>query len=356
MSVAGSGHDRAPTVDGGATFGRRQIVGIALTLIVLVIVFAGVLPQLGDYSQAWTAIEGLSAGALLALLLTTVAVVLVYVLPFQAALPGLAYGPAFIVRQTSFTISNAVPAGGAFGLGVQYAMLGTYGVGPSSATAAIGITSVWNTLVTLTLPVVALGLLAITGQTDAAATVVAVLGVVVVGVVVGLLALVLRSEDTASRLGGWGDRVATRAAGLVGREMDIDLAAMLVEFRRSIVDVVAQRWALVTVTNVVQQLAQFAVLWVALVAMRPEAGATTLIEAFAAFALARLGSFIPLTPGGIGTVDAALAALLQAFGTDPDEALAATLVWRAATYVPQVLLGGVTLLIWRRTARARPPA
>jgi hypothetical protein len=54
----------------------------------------------------------------------------VYVFPLMAAIPGLKYKPAFVVRQTSFTISNAVPAGGAVGLGVQYAMLASYKVSP----------------------------------------------------------------------------------------------------------------------------------------------------------------------------------------------------------------------------------
>ena len=57
----------------------------------------------------------------------TVVNVAVYVWPLQAALPGLGYGPGFVVRQTSFAISNAVPAGGAVGLGVQYGMLDSYG-------------------------------------------------------------------------------------------------------------------------------------------------------------------------------------------------------------------------------------
>ena len=44
--------------------------------------------------------------------------------PSRRRCPDLRYGTAFMIRQTSFTISNAVPAGGAIGLGVQYGMLG----------------------------------------------------------------------------------------------------------------------------------------------------------------------------------------------------------------------------------------
>jgi hypothetical protein len=36
----------------------------------------------------------------------TVVNLAVYVWPLQAALPGLGYGPGFVVRQTSFAISS----------------------------------------------------------------------------------------------------------------------------------------------------------------------------------------------------------------------------------------------------------
>ena len=78
--------------------------------------------------------------------------------------------------------------------------------------------------------------------------------------------------------------------------------------------------------------------------------------ALAAFALARLATFIPITPGGMGTTDAALVALLTSFGATNNQALAATLVWRAGTYVPQATLGVITLVWWRFTKKRREAA
>jgi uncharacterized protein (TIRG00374 family) len=79
----------------------------------------------------------------------------------------------------------------------------------------------------------------------------------------------------------------------------------------------------------------------------------TWTEALAAFSFARVASFIPITPGGLDTVDAALAALLTGFGATTSQALAADLVWRAASYVPQVLIGALTFLCWRVSAARR---
>lgn len=329
-------------------FGWKQVVATVLTLGVLVLVFAVVLPQLGSYDQAWAAIQAMSTGWVIALVMATIGVILIYVLPYMAALPGLRYGRGFVVRQTSFMISNTIPAGGAIGLAVQYEMLTGYGYGAAPSTATIGITSVWNTFITLALPILALAGLVFTGDAASVSIAAAVVGLLAVVVSVVVFALILRNEDTARRIGDWVGGVLSWLAGLIRRQIDLDVGQALVEFRTSIVDVVSVRWLAITAANLGQQLAQFAVLWLALLGVQGGSSAVTLLEAFAAFAFARLTTFIPIPPGGLGTTDAALVALLQGFGVSNNDALAADMIWRALTYFPQVFLGIGTFLVWRR--------
>lgn len=59
---------------------------------------------------------------------------------------------------------------------------------------------------------------------------------------------------------------------------------------------------------------------------------------------------IPITPGGVGTVDAFMISILVASGTDNATAVAAALVWRAASFVPQIIVGVLALVSWYRTA------
>lgn len=331
-----------------AGFGKKQVIGTIVTLLVLVLVFAVVFPQFADYQQAWEAIQNMSTGWIVALIVATVVVIVVYVWPYQAALPGLQYKPAFVIRQTSFMVSNVIPMGGAIGLGVQYGMLSSYGFGPAPSTSAIGITSVWNTFITLALPVLGLLGLVFIGEATSQAAIATLFGVIVIGVGIALFAFILRSEDYARAIGQWADRAMAWAAGVVNKEVDLDLAKGLVDFRASIVDVVAERWALITATNVLQQLAQFSVLFIAILAIQGGSGEIGLAEAFAAFAFGRLATFIPIPPGGLGTTDAIITSVLTAFGMSSSDALAADLVWRAATYFPQVFIGLGTFLYWRR--------
>jgi hypothetical protein len=91
----------------------RVVVSTAVTVVVLVVVFFGIFPKVADYSQAWSSIQQMPTAYVVALVVATVVNLAVYVWPLQAAPPRLGYGPGFVVRQTSFAISNAVPAGGA---------------------------------------------------------------------------------------------------------------------------------------------------------------------------------------------------------------------------------------------------
>lgn len=327
---------------------KKTIIGGIITLLVLILVFGIVLPQFGDYSEAWTAIQNMSTFALTILIVMTIVNIIVYVWPYQAAIPGLKYRPAFVIRQTSFMISNVVPLGGAFGLAVQYSMLGFYSVGAAEATAGIGITSTWNTFVTLSLPIFgSLGLVVI-GQAQGAAFALAAVGLVVIGVVVWLFAAILRNQDSARKIGQYGERIVDWAYGLFKKEPAFDVVDEVVHFRDSTVGVVSDGWLKITATSYLQQFMQFLILWAAVFAIQGGSNApVTFIEAFVAFAFGRLTTFIPLPPGGLGTADAAMTAILVGFGAANNDALAAVMVWRALTYFPQVGIGIGTYLYYR---------
>ena len=84
----------------------------------------------------------------------------------------------------------------------------------------------------------------------------------------------------------------------------------------------------VTLSTLLLQLTSWAILLLALRGLTRAGAAVTWSESLAAFSFARVVSFIPVTPGGLGTVDAALTALLTGFGASSSQALAAT--WSGA--------------------------
>ena len=77
-----------------------------------------------------------------------------------------------------------------------------------------------------------------------------------------------------------------------------------------------------------------------------------MVQAFAAWSLARLLGSIPITPGGIGVVELSLTGTLVGFGGNNAGVVAAVLVYRFLTMVPTLLIGVVAASTLRRHAPA----
>ena len=92
-------------------------------------------------------------------------------------------GQSAVVIQTSTTVANTLPAGGAFGVGVTAAMLNTWGFTAGEITLFVGVTGIWNIFVKLGLPIVALGLLVATGHSNPGLAAAAAVGLVVLAAI-----------------------------------------------------------------------------------------------------------------------------------------------------------------------------
>lgn len=328
----------------------------ALTVAVLLAVFVGTFPRFADYSQAWASIQRIPAAYLTALVGAAMVNLAAGAWQLQAVLPGLRYGPAFVVDQTSFAMSNAVPAGGALSLGVEYDMLESYRCGREAAASAAAMSSSFSVFATLVMPVVGVLALLLTGEVRWHYVLIAVVGVLGVGIAISGFVVILRSEDGARRV----ERLVERLLNAISRPLPhrrrVNLTGKVVDFRSGVVEVVKTRWAAVLGSTLLPQLTSWSILFIALTGL--ERGAhddfgVTWQESLAAFSFAVIVTFIPITVGGLGTVDAALMGLLTAFGATGGQAVAVDLVWRAGTFLPQVLTGALTFLWWRVTAARR---
>jgi len=330
---------------------KKTIIGALVGVVALVIIFVKVIPQIGSYADALTAIKAMSGFDVALIVIAVLVYNAVYGLPFMAATPGLSYPRSFQLNQGAFAISNGIPAGGAFGLGVQYAMLASYSVPSTVATAAIGAVGVWSIFVTLGLPVLGLLSMWASGKADVGAYI--YIGLIGLGVLIAMIvvfALVMRSEPLAERIG----EVATKAAAPVMRRFRkgqaFDGVAVVLKFRADTVDLVRRRWGSITAAQLSVSITQFLIFFAALRGVEGASTQTSILVAFGAFAVSQIGIMIPITPGGLGTVDALMIQLLVSMGVDTGSATAATLVWRAASFVPQIAIGVLSLVTWSRRA------
>lgn len=331
---------------------KKTIIGGIVTLVVLVLVFWGLAKKFGSFADAWTQIQTMSALAIASLALVAIVNIIVYVFPYMVAIPGLKYRPAFMVRQTSWAIGALIPAGGAVAVAVQYVMLAFYRVTPTAATTGIAVTSVWSFFMTFLLPVLGVLALLSSGQLESSWVWAGIAGVVALAVMIVIFWLILRSETSARKVGEWGQKVANPLLKRLHKEQDVTEA--ILKFRVGIVDVVKDRWISLTLTNLAVSFMQFMILFVAVRGVAGDRGASvTAAEIFGAFAISRLGSLIPITPGGLGTVAGLLGVMLGAFGLSSQDILAAVVVWQVVSLLPQAVTGIATFLGWRvQEARA----
>ena len=176
----------------------------------------------------------------------------------------------------------------------------------------------------------------------------ALVGIAVIVVSAVVLWLTFRSETSARWVGHVGDRIANWVLHFFHKDASDRLERSVLRFRAQTNDVVHQRGWLLTAAVVASQLAVFARLLVSVRAVGIGSSQVGFLEVLLSFAVARLAGAIPITPGGLGTVDAALIGMLTAFGANSSAALAADLVWRATSYFPPIFIGLVTYLLWRR--------
>ena len=78
-------------------------------------------------------------------------------------------------------------------------------------------------------------------------------------------------------------------------------------------------------------------------------------DVFAAFAFARLLETIPLTPSGVGFVEAGAAAALISFGGADDASTAAVFLFRGFVYLLEIPVGALAWVVWSLARGWRRP-
>lgn len=326
---------------------HKRLLGAAGSIAVVLGVFVFVLPEFANYGDVLDVLRTLTwtewavlVGAVLLNLST-------FPPPWMASLPGLGFRQALVLTQASTALSIVSPAGAAVGMAASYSMLRSWRFSASAVGLAVGVAGIWNQLVNLAFPIVALALLTAAEQGHPALRTAALVGLAVLVVAVTSFALVLWRAEWAWRIGDLAARLANRALRLIRRGPVEWGGASFARFRSHALVLLRRRWHVITVATLAGHLTVFLVLLVCLRVTGVGEGEVTVTEAFAAWALVRILGALPLTPAGVGFVEVGLTGALVAFGAPSAEAVAATLLYRALTVLPTLALGLLAAATWR---------
>jgi uncharacterized membrane protein YbhN (UPF0104 family) len=334
----------------------RHYLLLAIGLAFVIATFVVFLPKIADYRDVWAVLQTLSWQWAVALAGATVLNLVTFAPPWIVALPGLGFVQAFALTQMSTALAIVVPGGAAVGIAGSYGILRRWGFEGPSIGRAVTLVSLWNQFANLSYPVLAVFLLAMQGGETPLLGTAAFIGAAVLGIAVAALAAVLASRNTATDIGDLTARLASWARGKIGRGPVTWGGPSFDRFRVEAVDLLRRRWHVLTLATYGGTLTVFLVLLVALRALGVPASEITVVEAFAAWALARLLGTIPITPGGIGVVELSLTAALVGLGGNNAGVVAAVLVYRFLTMVPTIALGlGATTLLNTSASRAESP-
>src|SRR5207237_10248801 len=117
----------------------------------------------------------------------------------QAAMPGMGIGKAAVLTQTTTSVANTLPAGGAIAIGLTYSILDSWGFTGTNVALYVGVTGIWHIFTKLRLPMLALVLLALSGHLTPEYIVAAVVGLAFPGAAVVLFARLVRVETFVLR-------------------------------------------------------------------------------------------------------------------------------------------------------------
>ncbi|GAA3678729.1 hypothetical protein GCM10022237_42620 [Nocardioides ginsengisoli] len=323
------------------------LVGVVVPHVVKV-PWGGVLPVL--LSIPLPAVLGLVGVWLLGLF--------VHSFVLTAAAPSLTRRRALTLNVTGSAVANVVPLGGAAGVELNRRMMRAWGINVRSFAGYTFLTNLWDVGAKLLLPVV--GVLALTRAGEDVMPSLRTTALVATGGFVALVAVaggLLATPHGAEFLGRWLERIVHAGLRLVRRDRPLRITAALHDVRHECATLVARGWLRMSVGITGYVALQCLLLGLCL---HLTGAGTSVPEVIAGFAVERLLTIVPFTPGGVGLADLGLAGILLALGGDPAGVAAAVVLYRIFVFVVEIPVGGGTLGLWllgqrRKSRRALAP-
>ena len=321
---------------------RRVVVRTIAQLTVCGVSLYLVAPSVVELLGSWRDLDEVAPGWLLAMtLLQAAALFCLWVLQ-RVALHTRDWYAVATSQLAGNAISKVVPGGGAAGAALQYRMLTQAGVAGRSAVAGLTAANLLTLAIVLALPVLAIPAL-VRGGVDRTLVEAAVVGLALLAAMFAVGAMMLALDRPLA----WTGRTVQRARNRLrrGSEPLTGLPGRLLRERDRILATVGRRWKLALAAGIGRWLFDYGALYVALYAVGSTPRPALVLLAFCA---AQLLAQIPVTPGGLGFVEAGLTATLALCGVPPGDAVLATFAYRLFTYWLPLPLGLAAGVLHRR--------
>ena len=335
---------------------------------VLILLLGGVtlyylLPQILDVWTQVPRLRGLGLGWFVVMLLLESGSFACQWKLTRTALPQVSWFVAATSQLTSNAVSKIVPGGAVGGAATGYRMLSVSGVSRPTAGAALAATSIVSNGVLLALPMVAVIGSILTAPVPGDLAVIAWGGALLFLALFTVVFILVRFDRPLWAFGHLIERTSNRLRRHVADPARARVDTMrrgrdgshhrpgptaegLVHQRDKMVNTLGPRWRVALAAAVGNWGLDYLALVAAIYAVTGSQPRLSVI--LLAYGAAAVLSMIPITPGGLGFVEAGLAATLVVAGVKGADALLATLAYRVVSYWLPLPAGLVASILFRR--------
>jgi uncharacterized protein (TIRG00374 family) len=244
-------------------------------------------------------------------------------------------------------VGRIVPGGGATATAFAVGMLRRAGVEVDQAAVALAASSSLQIGTTLALPLLALPAIVAGAPVDRSLATSAYLGAVVLALLIGAGLLAFTSDRPLALAGRGLEWVLNRT--IRRRRKITDLPQKVLAERDFVRTTIGTRWKAAFLAAAGNAGFDYLALLCALRAVGAQPRPSLVVLAYTG---AELLALIPLTPGGLGFVEAGLVGTLTLAGVSPPDALLATLTYRLVSYWLPIPAGGVAYVAFQRRESA----
>ncbi|HLI43223.1 MAG TPA: YbhN family protein [Acidimicrobiales bacterium] len=322
--------------------------GLTLFVLLLVVEYL-VIPDLVVARKSLHAIEQVNVALLVVAFLLEVAAQLAYARLTLVVLPpgALSFSKVLRINMSALGVSHILPGGTAGGTGLGYRLMTTNGVkgtdvGFAAATQGIGSAVVLNVLLWSAL-VVSIPIELATGHSHHESAglyiEIAAVGTVLLSLAAGLVYAFTRGQS-------WARRVLRALARRLPFLTEAATEQFVVRVNERLRALGSDRRLLArgVLWATANWLLDAACLWICLSAFHQVLDPVVLLVAYG---VGNVLAAIPLTPGGLGPVEAATAFVLRGFGVPSAIALLAVLAWRLYNFWLPIPVGAASYVSLR---------
>jgi uncharacterized protein (TIRG00374 family) len=318
-----------------------------LALVLFALVLYGVAPAVLQVLDAWPQVVHIQPYWFAAMIVAQVASWASMWLIQRRAVDAKSWWAVVMSQLASAAVGRVVPGGAATAGALQYRMLVQAGVPGSLAGVGIGVASIVLLATLAALPVLALPAVVLGVAVPARLGQAALVGVVVFVALLAIGATLMASDRAVEAVGRLTIRVGEKLRPK--HPPPPDLPERLRDQRDLVRHALGARWWEAVAGAAGRWLFDWLTLVAALAAVGQHPRPSLVLLAFSA---TQLLAQIPITPGGLGIVEAGMTGTLVLIGVPASAAAVATLAYRLVSYWLGLPAGGIAWLVHRRRVRA----